>query len=168
MTKLRTLLWSAGGVVVIAGVVSGALMVAANQSQVSDAGSMASKASQVMPFDLTKTTHTFTKSSNGGVEKVVINDSTDTRDEALIRSHLSKEAALFRKGNYSDPTMIHGMDMPGVKELSAGTARVTVDYTDIDGGAQITYSSADPNLVSAIHAWFDRQVTDHGMPGMGG
>ncbi|WP_354576573.1 hypothetical protein [Frigoribacterium sp. UYMn621] len=129
---------------------------------------MTNKASQVMPFDLTRTTHRFDKSSNGGVEKVVVNDPADSANEELIRSHLSKEAALFRAGDYSDPTMIHGMDMPGVKELSAGAARVSVDFTEVDGGAQITYSSTDPTLVSAIHAWFDRQVADHGMPGMGG
>lgn len=165
MTRLRKVLGAAGGVVVIAAVVSGSFILVANQNQIHAAESMTNKASQVMPFDLTRTTHTFDKSPNGGVEKVVVNDPADSANEELIRSHLSKEAALFRKGDYSDPTMIHGMDMPGVKELSAGAARVSVDFTEVDGGAQITYSSTDPTLVSAIHAWFDRQVADHGMGG---
>lgn len=30
------------------------------------------------------------------------------------------------------------------------------------------YSSTEPALVDALHAWFDRQNTDHAMPGMGG
>lgn len=60
------------------------------------------------------------------------------------------------------------MDMPGIKELEAGAARAQVTYTDLPDGAQITYSSTEPELVFAIHSWFDRQVTDHDMPGMGG
>lgn len=129
---------------------------------------MANRAAQVMPFDLARTTHTFTKTDVGGVEKVVVSDSTDTRDVALIRSHLAEEATLFRSGNYSDPAKIHGMDMPGLKELEAGAARVTVTYADLPDGAQITYSSDEPALIAALHSWFDRQVADHGMPGMGG
>lgn len=129
---------------------------------------MTNRAAQVMPFDLSRTTHTFTKTDVGGVEKVVVNDPTDTHDLSLIRSHLAKEATRFRSGDYSDPAKIHGMDMPGLKELEAGVSRVNVTYTDLPDGAQITYSSDEPALVSAIHSWFDRQVADHAMPGMGG
>lgn len=126
------------------------------------------RAQQVMPFDLNRTKHTFTKTADGGTEEVVVKDSSDTRDLTLIRSHLSTVAAEFRKGDYSDPAKIHGMDMPGIKELEAGAARVNVAYADIPGGAQIRYSSTEPALISALHAWFDRQISDHSMPGMGG
>ena len=78
---------------------------------------MAAAAQQVMPFDLNRTTHTFIKTAAGGVEKVVVNETADTRDRDLIRSHLQTEAEHFRQGNYSDPAKIHGMDMPGVNEL---------------------------------------------------
>jgi hypothetical protein len=60
------------------------------------------------------------------------------------------------------------MDMPGLRELTAGATRVEVTYSDLAGGAPVTSSSTEPSLVSAIHAWFDRQLSDHGMPGMGG
>ena len=130
--------------------------------------SMTAQAEQVMPFDLNATTHTFTKTDTGGVQQIVVKDPANTRNLALIRSHLAKEAASFRAGNYSDPARIHGMDMPGMKELEAGAARVTVTYADIPGGAQITYSSTEPALISAIHSWFDRQTADHSMPGTGG
>ena len=129
---------------------------------------MTGRAQRVMPFDLTRTAHTFTKTHAGGVEKVVVTDSTDTRDVGLIRGHLAREAELFRGGDYTDPAKIHGMNMPGLRELAAGATRVKVTYSDLAGGAQVTYSSTEPTLVSAIHAWFDRQVSDHGMPGMGG
>lgn len=129
---------------------------------------MAARARQVMPFDLNRTKHTFTKTADGGTEVVVVKQAGDTRDLALIRSHLRTVAAEFRKGDYSDPARIHGMDMPGVKELEAGASRVNVDYADIPDGGRIRYSSTDPALVSALHAWFDRQISDHSMPGMGG
>jgi hypothetical protein len=129
---------------------------------------MAARAQQVMPFDLSRTTHTFTQTPQGGVEKVVVNDPSDTRNRDLIRSHLQTEAANFRQGNYSDPAKIHGMDMPGVNELEQGAARIKVVYTQTSDGAQITYTSTEPSLIAALHAWFDRQTSDHSMPGMGG
>jgi hypothetical protein len=129
---------------------------------------MQARASAIMPFDLNHTKHTFTKTDSGGIEQVIVNDPGDATNLALIRSHLAKEAELFRSGNYSDPAKIHGMDMPGLKELEAGAKRVTVVYADLPGGAQITYSSTELALVSALHSWFDRQIGDHSMPGMGG
>jgi hypothetical protein len=129
---------------------------------------MVDRAAQVMPFDLNRTTHTFTETEAGGVETVVVNDPSDDRNRALIRSHLAQEAAMFHTGNYSAPAKIRGMDMPGLKELEAGAARVDVAYADVANGAQITCSSTEPALVAALHSWFDRQIADHGMPGMGG
>jgi hypothetical protein len=129
---------------------------------------MNDRAAQVMPFDLARTTHTFTDTETGGVETVVANDAADNRNIELIRTHLNYEAAQFRTGNYSDPAKIHGMDMPGLKELEAGASRVNVRYRDAPAGAEVTYSSDEPALVDAIHAWFDRQRSDHSMPGMGG
>jgi hypothetical protein len=67
-----------------------------------------------MPFDLTATTHTFTKTDIGDVETVVVNDPTDARNVALVRSHLTKEAS------YADPAKIHGMDMPGLQSCKPG------------------------------------------------
>ncbi len=129
---------------------------------------MNQQAQMVMPFDLTKTTHTFTKTPVGGVEQVVANDPADGADIAGIRGHLADEASKFSAGDYSDPARIHGADMPGLAQLHAGAARVAVRYEALPAGAHITYSSADPALAGAVHAWFDRQTADHGMPGMGG
>ncbi len=129
---------------------------------------MAARAQQVMPFDLSRTTHTFTQTPQGGVEKVEVNEPSDTRDRDLIRAHLKIEAENFRQGNYSDPAKIHGMDMPGVNEMEQGVTRIKVVYAQTAAGAQITYTATEPALVSALHAWFDRQTSDHSMPGMGG
>ncbi|MEU5878799.1 hypothetical protein [Spirillospora sp. NPDC047279] len=129
---------------------------------------MRGRAQSVMPFDLSATTHTFTKTATGGVQRVVAHDRGDDRNIGLIRSHLAQEAVQFRKGDFSDPAKIHGMDMPGVRELTAGASRVTVAYQPLDGGGRLTYTSTDPKLVTALHQWFDRQNADHSRPGMGG
>lgn len=129
---------------------------------------MAARAQQVMPFDLNRTTHTFTQTTDGGVEEVVANKPSDIRDRDLIRSHLQTEANNFRHGNYSDPAKIHGMDMPGVNELEQGATRINVVFTEIPGGAQIAYTATEAPLISALHAWFDRQASDHSVTGMGG
>jgi hypothetical protein len=158
--------------IVVALVAIAAAAFAAARDSTSDgattSGDMAERAADVMPFDLDATTHTFTKTNNGGVQTVVANDDADSRNIELIRSHLADEARSFRRGDFSDPARIHGMDMPGVEELEAGAARVDVHYEGIAAGGRITYSTSEPELVAALHAWFDRQNTDHAMPGMGG
>ena len=54
------------------------------------------------------------------------------------------------------------MDMPGVAELAAGYERITVTYAARPAGAELTYATTEPELVDAVHAWFDRQISDHG------
>jgi hypothetical protein len=54
----------------------------------------------VMPFDLTKTTHTFERVADGGVQRVTANDPADTQQIALIRTHLQEETARFRQGDF--------------------------------------------------------------------
>lgn len=123
---------------------------------------VAARGAEVMPFDLDATTHLFTKTEDGGVQVVVADDPEDAEQIALIRGHLAAERDNFERGDFDDPAAIHGHDMEGVAELRAGHADVTVTYADRADGAQLTYTTQDPGLVEAIHAWFDRQVMDHG------
>ncbi|MBG0823281.1 hypothetical protein HS048_21350 [Planomonospora sp. ID91781] len=115
-----------------------------------------------MPFDLERTTHRFAKSADGGVQTVTSDDPADAEQVALIREHLTEEAAGFSKGDYGDPASIHGGDMPGLRELEQGHDRIAIDYAELPAGAQITYTTTETSLITALHAWFDAQVTDHG------
>ena len=123
---------------------------------------IAAKSRQVMPFDLERTTHRFTKSATGGLQTVTSDDPSDAEQVRLIREHLTEEAAGFGKGDYGDPASIHGGEMPGLRELEAGHTRIDIRYAQAPAGAQITYTTSDPALLKALHAWFDAQVTDHG------
>jgi predicted small lipoprotein YifL len=130
------------------------------QSQVRDAGA------SVMPFDLNKTMHSFVKNDGGGMETVVSLDVNDSEQIDLVRSHLNEVSVAFAAGNFDDPTAIHGSDMPGLQSLKDNDSKLLIAYTDVPGGAMITYSSSDPAVVSAIHDWFDAQLADHGTDAM--
>ena len=123
---------------------------------------VATRGSTVMPFDLEQTTHTFQKTSDGGLQTVTADDPDDAEQSRLIRGHLSAEAQRFAAGDFSDPAGIHGAAMPGLAALSASAGAITIEYSEVPAGAAIRYATSDAALVSALHLWFDAQVSDHG------
>jgi hypothetical protein len=118
--------------------------------------------SEVMPFDLNKTTHIFRMTVAGGVQQVVAKDPSDAAQIALIQQHLQHEAMQFQAGDFADPTALHGADMPGLSALQAGAAKISVTYTPLQDGAQLTYTTDDLRLITALHQWFGAQLSDHG------
>ena len=129
---------------------------AARQAAVAEAGA------DVMPFDLDATTHVFTTTDSGGIQDVIADDASDSANIALIEVHLAEEAAKFQAGDFSDPEAIHGPGMPGLSVLKERYQEVEVDLLPHSEGATLTFSASDPEVVEAIHAWFDAQVSDHG------
>jgi hypothetical protein len=123
---------------------------------------VAAKGRQIMPFDLERTTHRFTKTATGGIQDVVADDPTDADQVRLVREHLTKESARFARGDFGDPAAIHGTSMPGLAELSTGYQRIATGYSEQPDGARITYTIKDTKLIAALHAWFDAQMSDHG------
>lgn len=123
---------------------------------------VAQRGKQVMPFDLNQTLHVFSKVENGGVQQVIAKDPANDMQIKLIRKHLSKIASDFKQANFSDPEKIHGEDMPGLEALrSAEPGAITIKYREIPEGAEITYITGNPDLITAIHQWFDAQLRDH-------
>jgi hypothetical protein len=116
----------------------------------------------VMPFDVSKTVHVFTMTDTGGVERVIVRDKRQADQVALIQQHLRKEAARFQRGDYSDPAMLHGASMPGLKKLQAGAKQISVKYSDLPEGGEITFETSDRHLLTAIHRWFGAQLSEHG------
>lgn len=123
---------------------------------------VAGRGASVMPFDLERTTHRFTRTDRGGVQTVVADDPRDTAQIALVQQHLAAEADRFRRGDFTDPAQIHGAGMPGLAALRAHGGRIGIDYRSVPDGGRITYTTDDPDLRSALHDWFDAQVGDHG------
>lgn len=116
----------------------------------------------VMPFDLGKTTHTFTNVADGGDQTVTVRDLADSSQLELIREHLREIADEFSAGNFTDPAAIHGADMPGLATLQSNPGSFTITYIEQSNGAKLEYRSTDQVIVAALHDWFDAQLTDHG------
>jgi hypothetical protein len=130
---------------------------------------VAKRGADVMPFSLEATTHIFTKTAAGGTQRVVAKDAADVAQVRLVRQHLREIEAQFRKGDFSAPAHIHGNDMPGLAQLKAAKpGAISIDYKDVAGGAELAYRTANPKLVSSLHAWFDAQLSDHGADAMAG
>lgn len=130
---------------------------------------VARRGADVMPFNLKATTHVFTKTARGGTQKVVAKSPADLAQTELVRRHLRDIRTQFLKGDVSGPSHIHGTDMPGLAELQrAKPGQISIAYRDIEGGAQLDYATPRPELVKALHQWFDAQVSDHGPDAMPG
>jgi hypothetical protein len=149
-----------------------ALFAATSFACVADAqrqADVAQRGAQVMPFDLKATTHVFTKTADGGVQRVISKDPADAAQVRLIRAHLKELQSRFRRGDFSGPATIHGANMPGLAQLStARLGELSVDYQEIDNGAELIYRAGKAELVAAIGAWFDAQLSDHGADAMQG
>jgi len=143
--------------------VYGAEADAKRQNEVSERGA------DVMPFALKATTHVFTKTDDGGIQRVVAKDPSDVQQIRLVRDHLQSIRAQFAKRDFSSPAKIHGDDMPGLAELRAAKpGDLAIAYKPLQDGAELIYKARNPKLVPALHAWFDAQLSDHGSDAMEG
>lgn len=163
MSPIRSLAWSSSGRSARWAILALIAAAAAPAADPARQGDVAARGSQVMPFKLSATTHAFSKTPDGAVQQVLAKDPSDSQQRQLIREHLQSIAALFRSGNFSGPTDVHGADMPGLAELKAAKAgAIAIRYRDIPRGGQITYATHDPALADALHRWIDAQLADHG------
>jgi len=110
----------------------------------------------VMPFSLKATTHIFTKTAEGGTQRVVAKSAADEQQAKLVREHLRDIQSHFLEGDFSGPTHIHGAEMPGLAELKAAKpGQIAIDYKDIAAGTELTYRTSDIKPSMALHKWFD-------------
>lgn len=130
---------------------------------------VAKRSKDIMPFSLKATTHVFSKTASGGVQRVVVKNAADIAQVSLVRTHLQSIRQQFLKGDFEGPAHIHGASMPGLSELRAAKpGQITINYRDVDGGAELEYRTSSSAMVAALHKWFDAQVADHGADAMAG
>jgi len=159
--------WVAGGLLAVA--LLGTSGVATSATPSRRQAEVAQRGPQVMPFDLAATRHVFTATPNGGEQQVLVRQSGDRVQIALIRLHLAALREQFLAGDFSGPAQLHGPDMPGLAGLrNAPRGRLHIGYHDVPDGAALRYSSHDPALVDALHQWFRAQLDDHGDDAMEG
>jgi len=128
---------------------------------------VATRGAQVMPFDLDQTIHVFQRLDDGGRQTVTVKDLSNSKQIALIQSHLQHETDKFRRGDFSDPARIHGDEMPGLAKLKSEFSQIDIRYTALPNGGEIRYTTTNPSLVMALHHWFMAQVSDHGRHAVG-
>jgi hypothetical protein len=116
----------------------------------------------VMPFELGKTQHEFEMTETGGIMRVVARDPKDAEQIRMIQQHLEHEAALFQRGDFSDPSRLHGKQLPGLAELEAAGPKLQVRYASRADGAEVSFTSGDIRVITAVHRWFGAQLSDHG------
>jgi len=145
---------------------------AAHMAMMADAqrqADVSQRGKDVMPFTLSATTHIFTKNAEGGTQRVIAKKVTDSVQVKLVRKHLREIREQFLQGDFSGPGHIHGQDMPGLAELrDAKSGLIDITYKDVRGGAELSYRTSDATLVTALHKWFDAQLSDHGKDAMEG
>ncbi len=123
---------------------------------------VAERGSHVMPFDLEKTTHVFSKTEQGGLQQVIVKDPKNSEQIKLIRQHLAKISAEFKKGDFSNPAKIHGKDMPGLKVLrNTKPEQISITYKELPNGAEINYVGKEAKVIEAIQQFFEAQLSDH-------
>jgi hypothetical protein len=146
-----------------------ATMPLAHAADAARQGEVATRGADVMPFSLKATQHIFTKTGSGGTQTVVARNRADREQVRLVREHLRQIQGEFRRGDFAGPSHIHGEDMPGLAQLKAAPAgAIGISYRNVPGGAQLSYRTRRPELVSALHEWFDAQLSDHGPDAMAG
>lgn len=124
---------------------------------------VAQRGGDVMPFELSSTTHFFSRSVHGGVQQVVAKHANDPVQVRRVREHLETIRRQFLSGDYSGPSHIHGQDMPGLAALTAAApGQIEIAYREVAQGAELSYTVASASLVTALHQWFDAQLSDHG------
>lgn len=121
-----------------------------------------------IPLDLKKTTHGFSKTDNGGIQKVIVKDKSEKERISLIRIYLTRMANDHQQGNFSDLEKRYGADMPGLSELKAAKpGQIRIESKELVDGAQIEYSTESSQLIQAIHQLFDAQLRElarHAVP----
>ena len=106
------------------------------------------------------------RTENGGIMQIVAK-SADAKQIKLMQQYLRQTAAEYSKGNFSSTERFHGTDMPGLAQMKAAkTDEIKYQYKAMKNGGQIIFSTEDPQLLKALHAWMDAQVKEHGSAGL--
>ena len=149
------------GIAVLSFVVAlGLLYAVGSKSRRSRAGDTGSLQPEIKPFDARKTKQIFQLLLNGGLQTVVALNAADQKQIGLIQARLKDQAEKFQNGDFSDSVMIHGDETPELAEMRLGVKQITIRYDPLSDGGQISYSSANPELVKSIHRWLMAQLSE--------
>lgn len=115
----------------------------------------------VMGFDHEKTTHHFRLTTSGGAIEVSANDAGDIESRDAIRGHLPHIAAMFARGDFDAPMLIHGRVPPGVPAMRKRKSLIRWAYEETAAGGRILATTRDARARAALHEFLRFQIRDH-------
>lgn len=119
--------------------------------------------SQLVPYDTQQALDSFSKTVHGGIMHIVAKSPDNTQQIKLIQQYLRQTAEQYKKGDFSSTERFHGPDMPGLAQMKAAkTGDIRYDFQVLPNGGQIHFSTEYPQLLTALHHWFDAQIAEHG------
>jgi hypothetical protein len=133
----------------------------AGQQQQSHEHGVDSRGDQAMGFDHARTTHNFILKRDGGFIQAEAREAADSESRDQIRRHMQEIARKFAAGDFNAPQFIHERVPPGVPEMKRMKSEITYSYEDLERGARVKVSSANPKAVAAIHRFLRFQIADH-------
>ncbi len=113
-----------------------------------------------MGVDQNTSTHVFEDLPDGG-RIVLQRDSIDAAGTATIRAHMTDIAALFARGDFSIPGMVHAQEVPGTKVMAEKRASITYVADTLPRGGEVRIRTADADAIKAIHEFLAFQRMDH-------
>lgn len=119
-----------------------------------------------MGVDQYTSTHRFDALADGGRIELQ-RDANDPRDVATIRAHLKEVMAAFQRGDFSTPAFVHAQEVPGTKVMAARKELLAYRYADLPQGGEIRITTADPEVLRALHEFVAFQRKDHRAGGHG-
>ena len=116
---------------------------------------------QAMGFSHEMTTHHFLLTKHGGVIEADANDPNDQASRDAIRQHMEHIAKLFSEGDFNAPMFIHGQTPPGVPTMQRLKDQITYRAEPTERGAEVRISTANPEVLEAVHQFLAFQIKDH-------
>ena len=116
---------------------------------------------EAMGFPHDKTTHHFRLLSDGGAIEVTANDSNDSANTQVIRSHLKQIVSMFSNGDFSTPMFIHSQIPPGVPVMKQKRAAISYTFEELPAGGRLRIKTADQEALKGVHDFLRFQIEDH-------
>lgn len=114
-----------------------------------------------MGFSHMKTAHHFRIFSDGGAIEVTTNDAADEGSREQIRGHLAQIAKAFTAGNFETPMFVHAQMPSGAAVMQQMKTNIRYSYEQLEAGARVRISTADPKALAAVHEFLRFQIKEH-------
>lgn len=119
------------------------------------------RGADVMGVDQYTSMHVFEDLADGGRILLVRQDTSDAAGTLTIRAHLRAIADSFSHGNFSSPSAVHAMTVPGTETMARLRDRISYIEKDRPGGGEVRITTTDPEALGAIREFLAFQRMDH-------